>query len=347
MNNGNSGIKLYIGGQFENRHEVEQFNNILSIIEENKNNLGDFVVIFGNVFIEGEEIDALIFKENAVIVIEMKSWAGKIEGNENGKWKVNGEETKNAFRQCRRKRYALFALLNKMYEDIKFDVSSWVVCDYNADCSNVECSEKDKKWFRAISLDELSSELITQRSTNTIRSVRKVEKIAAKLHLQESNFSDWMKIAPDKQYENVRYLFPKKKGEYEEYVIEKNYSKEYVIKYPPTDRKDLIVVCFIRNKITGKEYLSTALRLPLKIWGEIENYILKVEYSWSDLGRIDINMQEEGFSVRVGPLIVHKREGVQVEILKDGESLPSPKRVWFNMRSIEKLQDIILERRNE
>lgn len=340
-------IKLYIGGQFENRHEVEQFNNILSIIEENNNNLGDFVVIFGNVFIEGEEIDALIFKENAIIIIEMKSWTGIVEGNENGKWVVNGEETKNAFRQCGRKRYALFTLLNKIYEDIKFDVSSWVVCDYGADCSKVECNEKDKKWFRAIPLDDLTVELIAQRSSRTIRSIKEIEKMATKLHLQESNFSDWMKISPDTQYENLRYLFPKKIGMYEEYIIEKNYSKEYVIKYPPNDKKELPVICFIRHKITGKEYLSTAVRLPLKTWEEVENYILKVEYSWDGLERKDIEMQDEGFSVRVGPLISHGREGIQVEILKNGKSLSSPKRVWFNMRSIEKLQEIILERRND
>ncbi|MBC7128318.1 MAG: NERD domain-containing protein [Thermoplasmatales archaeon] len=348
----NSNIKLYVGKSFENRHEIEEFNKILAIIKENIDSLGDFVVIFASLFLEGEEIDLIFFNQSAIIIIEMKSWSGVIKGKENGDWEVNGKKEKNAFQQCIRKRYALFEHLNKTYQSIvkiRFDVCAWVVCDYGADCSGVECSEKNKKWFRTISLDDLGKELIIQRSPHVIRGgIDEIEKIAKKLALKEKNFSDWMKTTLDKQYEEIKYLFPKIEGDYKEYVLEKNSYQEYVIRYPPIEKKDMPVVCFVRNKITGKEYISAAVRVPLKIWEDVENYIQNVEYSWDELEREDIDMQEEGLSVRVGPLISHKKEGVQVEILKDGKSLlPSPKRVWFNMRGIEQFQDIIMERRNE
>lgn len=319
----NNNIKLYFGKQFENRHEIEEFNKILSIIEENINSLGDFVVIFASLLVEGEEIDLIFFNENAIIIIEMKSWSGVIKGKENGDWEVNGKKEKNAFQQCIRKRHALFNLLNKIYQSVirvYFDVCAWVVCDYGANCSGVECNEKDKKWFRAISLDDLGKELKIQRSPHVIRGgIDEIEKIAKKLDLIEKNFSDWMETTLEDQYGEIKYLFPKIEGDYKEYVLEKNFSQEYVIRYPPIEKKDMTVVCFVRNKITGKEYISTAVRVPLKIWEKVENYIQNVEYSWDELEREDIDMQEEGLRVRVGPLISHKKEGVQVEILKDGK----------------------------
>ena len=90
-------IKLYLGGQFEHRHEVDQFNEILRTIENNQDKIGDFAVIFGSVYAEGEEIDTLIFMEDSIIVIEMKSWVGKINGSENGDWGVDNHVFRNVF----------------------------------------------------------------------------------------------------------------------------------------------------------------------------------------------------------------------------------------------------------
>ena len=335
-------IKLYLGGQFDHRHEVEQFNYILKIIEGYKNKLGNFCIIFGCSYISGEEVDCVIFKENAIIVIEMKNWKGKISGSENGDWKVDGKSFENVFLQCGRKRFAVMDKLNELFNYKKFDVSCWAVFNYGADCSDVKVHEKYSKSFRAISLDNLCEELIIERAKRTISNINMINKLIKDLNLQEKDFTDWMVKKPVLVIEENQHLIPRIVRDYEEYVIEKNFSQEYVIRFPVPINKDLLVICFVRNKSTGKEYLSIAPRITLKYWEFVEKYLLKVEHTWEKLEMKDIEIENNQI-IRIGPLNSHKKDGIQIEILENEESL---KRIWFNINSIEKIQEIILERSN-
>jgi hypothetical protein len=343
-------IELYIGRQFKKNHEVEQFNQILDIINLNEKKLGDFCVIFGGSYISGEEVDCLIFKNDAIIALEMKSCNAKIQGGENGEfWKINNQPFfKNIFQQCYDKRFAIFDALNKFFypKFQKLDVQSWAVFSYGADCSQIDISEKNSRWFRAISLDVLAEQLISKKSSLAINSLKTIMEFASDLMLDRKKLSDWIAYLPEIQLEETRHLRPMILEDYEEYRLDKNTVQEYVIRYPKPEQKEPIVIAFIKNKKTGKSYLSTAIRIPFFLWEDIEDYILKVEQSWDDLKTKNIKMKEKDFCIRIGPKEFHNHKGLLVEILKNGKSLKKPNYLWFNMRGIQKFQEIILERRN-
>ena len=81
--------------------------------------------LLGNFYVDGREIDALIIKRNALIVIDFKDYGGNLTFSENGRWKIDGKEVRggnktNPYQQIRDNRYHL---LNYLKNQIKFQSS--------------------------------------------------------------------------------------------------------------------------------------------------------------------------------------------------------------------------------
>lgn len=106
------GLTTYLAQEFEYPHEREMFDELINKLEVS---LKDHkAILVGNFFLKGRQIDAALFKDDAIIVIELKDYSGKVEGGEEGKWKVGNTEMENPYKQVHSYK---FGLLDKLRDN--------------------------------------------------------------------------------------------------------------------------------------------------------------------------------------------------------------------------------------
>lgn len=129
----------YLPAGFAHMHESHMFDALVDALRASCASLPGSQYIVGNVMFEGEEVDAIFIKRDAVSVIEMKAYGGVIHFSENGDWfadekLVRGGRRGNPFRQVRANKFALLNYLRrreneflKMPRDIGWGQISGVV----------------------------------------------------------------------------------------------------------------------------------------------------------------------------------------------------------------------------
>ncbi|MBC8551557.1 MAG: NERD domain-containing protein [Gammaproteobacteria bacterium] len=106
------GFKAFRGNAFNHSHENQAFNALYDILQAECEVRDDQLYLFGNFFVAGKEFDALIVKNNAIIVIDFKNFGGELTFSENGPWYcdgivVKGGNSRNPFLQLRNNKFAL------------------------------------------------------------------------------------------------------------------------------------------------------------------------------------------------------------------------------------------------
>lgn len=138
-------LRVKILEDFEHPHEERGFNELVEILRPQFENSARDVWLLGNLMCNGEELDALLIKNDAITVIELKSYSGQITANENGPWFANGEievkggSKENPFRQVRAYRIGLIKKLGSFFK----------------------CSDKNKK--RGLNFGHISGLVYFQR----------------------------------------------------------------------------------------------------------------------------------------------------------------------------------------
>lgn len=84
------GLLAFRVGNYNNTAEREQFRLLCEMLNSHYKDSEEFCVFVGNYNI-GCEIDALLIKKDAIIVIEFKNYGGHIIANENGEWTSDGK----------------------------------------------------------------------------------------------------------------------------------------------------------------------------------------------------------------------------------------------------------------
>lgn len=80
-------LKVWIGENYESRHEQEQIKELLSLMHREFDNQPGQVHLLCNFICGGSQIDAAILKKDAFVPIEFKTASGPVSGAENGKWR--------------------------------------------------------------------------------------------------------------------------------------------------------------------------------------------------------------------------------------------------------------------
>lgn len=106
------GFKAFRGSAFNHSHENQVFNALHDMLSAEWEDRDEQLFLFGNFFVAGKEFDALIVKNNAIIVIDFKNFGGKLTFSENGSWYcddvvVKGGNSRNPFLQIRSNKFAL------------------------------------------------------------------------------------------------------------------------------------------------------------------------------------------------------------------------------------------------
>lgn len=89
-------VKVFCGEEFEEgrEHEWYQLKELYDVICEKYANIDENIYILSNFNLAQVQIDVLILAEKGTAIIDLKSYEGKIIGNENGAWKAikNGKK---------------------------------------------------------------------------------------------------------------------------------------------------------------------------------------------------------------------------------------------------------------
>lgn len=92
------GLLAFRVENFDNIAEREQFRFLCEQLKVHYEGSNEFCVFAGNYNI-GCELDALFIKKDAIVVIELKNYGGKVIANENGEWTCDGKVIKGGSRK--------------------------------------------------------------------------------------------------------------------------------------------------------------------------------------------------------------------------------------------------------
>ncbi len=82
-------IQAYRTQPFEESHENRIFDVFLKELERVWGDSDDLVILLGNFYCQGCEIDAAVIKKNSITVIDFKNYGGGIHFSENGPWRTD------------------------------------------------------------------------------------------------------------------------------------------------------------------------------------------------------------------------------------------------------------------
>lgn len=78
----------------EHGHEIRQFNEAAQSLYDYFDGRDENAVFIGNVNIGDANLDGLIVKNDAIIIVEFKDYSGVLEARQNGNWTCNGKPIK-------------------------------------------------------------------------------------------------------------------------------------------------------------------------------------------------------------------------------------------------------------
>lgn len=189
-------VELWIGQEFETTHEREALSHFLVQMHNKFEASEQLYLILVNYFIDGHQIDLTVLKQNAIIVIELKSCAAPFRATENGAWQtipngvVIGSGDQNPFEQARDYRFRWIKLLQRKKDEFLssnkaqsmdfYHVSAFVAISpaLHPDCQS---QLPPSPWFRLVGLDGLSSTVYEQTSQRLNFSHKELRDLANKV----------------------------------------------------------------------------------------------------------------------------------------------------------------------
>lgn len=168
--------------EFDHPHEEEAAEKTIRMLEELYKEAEDFCFLVLNFHCNGEDFDAVVLKQRAILILDFKDCDKPIVGGANGDWHVKGDSTailnegrRNPYQQLRDYRYALMRYLDQHRSDFlspqkaaqaSFEHVSAAVCitpDKHHE-SEFDIDFGKERWFRVVGLPELADLVKRERS---------------------------------------------------------------------------------------------------------------------------------------------------------------------------------------
>jgi hypothetical protein len=158
-------FKAFRGSPFNHSHENKVFNDLYDLLSEKWNDRDDNLYLFGNFFVAGKEFDALIVKNNAIIIVDFKNFGGDLEFSENGVWKcdgltVKGGNSRNPFLQLRSNKFALLEYVKGGHVELLSKpnlghIAGLVVFHQSINFDDNQIPQQIKSWFHVCDFDHV------------------------------------------------------------------------------------------------------------------------------------------------------------------------------------------------
>ncbi|MCC3407003.1 MAG: NERD domain-containing protein [Microcoleus sp. PH2017_10_PVI_O_A] len=171
-------VRVYRTQPYETTHENRLFDALRKELARAWGDAEDLIILLGNFYCHGSEIDAAILKKNSIIIIEFKDYGGHISFSENGPWfagdvEVKGGSKLNPFIQVKDNKFALINRLNEInfpsYRQQKLGhISGLVLFHKPINFNDIQIPPKIDRWFHVVDFDRAIERLsqITSREIN-------------------------------------------------------------------------------------------------------------------------------------------------------------------------------------
>jgi hypothetical protein len=109
-------VRAYRTQPFQTTHENRLFDDLLHDLNRVWGESAEPVLLLGNFYCQGSEIDAAVLKRDSITVIDFKDYGGTITFSENGRWtagdiEIKGGNKRNPYLQIRDNKFALLRSL--------------------------------------------------------------------------------------------------------------------------------------------------------------------------------------------------------------------------------------------
>lgn len=128
-------LKAFRGRPFEHTHENRAFNDLFDSLQQHCIATEQDWYLLGNFFVGSRELDAMVIKPNALIIIDFKEFSGVLQFSEEGPWLISSHETRdsvtvkggasiNPLRQLRLNKSAMLDFLSRNMAELD-PVCNW------------------------------------------------------------------------------------------------------------------------------------------------------------------------------------------------------------------------------
>ena len=128
-------LKAFRGRPFDHTHENRAFNDLFDALQQHCIATEQDWYLLGNFFVGSRELDAMVIKPNALIIIDFKEFSGALHFSEEGPWLISSAETGdsvtvkggasiNPLRQLRLNKSAMLDFLSRNLAELN-PVCNW------------------------------------------------------------------------------------------------------------------------------------------------------------------------------------------------------------------------------
>lgn len=188
-------FKAFRGQPFNHSHENQAFNTLYDLLSAEWEDRDEDLFLFGNLFVAGKEFDALIIKNNAIIVIDFKNFGGNVTFSENGPWYcddivVNGGNSRNPFLQLRNNKFALLDYVKSGHVDFPSKpnlghIAGLVIFHGNITFDESQIPHQIKSWFHVCDLSKAIRTVDSIASADINLSSKEIELFVTKVSAPE------------------------------------------------------------------------------------------------------------------------------------------------------------------
>ena len=175
------GFSAALQSRYATTHENRFWNKLIVELKAHYESKNEQFLIAGNFIIDGKQIDAIVIKHDAIVVIDFKDYGGDLEISENGSWFASGVSInsgrKNPYSQLADNKYGI---LNTLSRRLQAGYENWINLghinalvlfhqdvSYDNDNLKNDLSQSASKWFSVTDLKHVCQTLdeITSNST--------------------------------------------------------------------------------------------------------------------------------------------------------------------------------------
>jgi superfamily I DNA and/or RNA helicase/SAM-dependent methyltransferase len=204
-------LQIYKIGEFDHLAEKQQFEKICSLLQDVYNTSDENCIFIANYNIGGVELDGLLFKNDAIILVEFKNRGGKITARENGDWLANGRtidggaNKKNPFIQIRINKSRAGSSLKHFLERETLDIQGVIVFNQSSVIDTSQLSPIVKSWLHICDNDHFITTLKSIHNREKLFGDEELLTIEHPLNLSEFLLFSTLKTIPHQRISRNDY----------------------------------------------------------------------------------------------------------------------------------------------
>ena len=150
-------FKAFRGSAFNHSHENKAFNDLHDLLQQHWSEQDEPLYLFGNFFVGGKELDALVVKRNAIIVVDFKNYGGEVKFSENNRWTCDGVPVKggnsiNPYQQLRANKFDLLEYIKSDRVSLRSDpnlghIAALTLFQQPIQFDELQVPPKIRSWF--------------------------------------------------------------------------------------------------------------------------------------------------------------------------------------------------------